>query len=181
MTGFDGSSGTAIITLDDAALWTDGRYYLQAEKQLNSSWLLMKEGLPNVLSQSEWLCKTLPSGSRVGVDSFLMSMDIWRSLSKSLKASGHTLVPIDRNLIDLVWDERPPPPSASIVPLSVKFTGCSWQEKVISVRNEMAKKGAQALVITALDEVAYLFNMRGSDIEFNPVFFAYSVLTTDNI
>lgn len=155
MTGFDGSSGTAIITLDDAALWTDGRYYLQAEKQLNSSWLLMKEGLPNVLSQSEWLCKTLPSGSRVGVDSFLMSMDIWRSLSKSLKASGHTLVPIDRNLIDMVWDERPPPPSGSIVPLSVKFTGCSWQEKVISVRNEMAKKGAQALVITALDEVAY--------------------------
>lgn len=181
VSGFDGSSGTAVITHEDAALWTDGRYYLQAEKQLDSNWSLMKEGLPEVPTQSEWLSKTLPQGSRVGVDPFLMSYDIWKKLSKGLASSGHTLVPVDKNLVDLVWDEKPPPPSSPIVPLGVRYTGEPWQEKIESVRKEMSKKNAQALVITALDETAYLFNLRGSDIEFNPVFFAYTVLTQQNI
>lgn len=107
--------------------------------------------------------------------------DIWKKLAKGLASSGHILVPVDKNLVDLVWDDKPPPPASPIVPLGVRYTGESWQEKVESVRREMNKKGAKALVITALDETAYLFNLRGSDIEFNPVFFAYTVLTHQNI
>ena len=91
------------------------------------------------------------------------------------------MIGIDKNLVDSVWDERPPPPGASIVPLGIRYTGTTWQDKILEVRDEMTKNEASALVITALDEVAYLFNLRGSDIDFNPVFFAYSVVTLDNI
>lgn len=130
ISGFDGSAGTAVVTSDEAALWTDGRYYLQAEKQLDSSWLLMKDGLPDTPSKSDWLCRQLPPGSRVGVDPFLISFEEWKTLDKALKHSGHSLVAIDKNLVDLLWDERPPPPGAPIVPLAVRYTGRSWQDKV---------------------------------------------------
>ncbi|KAI1305957.1 Xaa-Pro aminopeptidase 1 [Halotydeus destructor] len=181
VSGFDGSAGTAIVTLEEAGLWTDGRYHLQAERQLDPSWLLMKEGLSETPTMSDWLCKQLPPNSRVGADPFLLSGDTWNKMSKELDECGHSLVAVDKNLVDLVWDDRPPPPSAPIVPLAIRYTGKSWQDKMTETREEMAKKNASALVITALDEVAYLFNLRGSDIDYNPVFFAYGVLTRENI
>lgn len=181
ISGFTGSAGTAIITQDSAALWTDGRYFLQAEKELDHNWTLMKDGIPGTLRQEEWLAKVLPSCSRIGVDPFVISNDTWKPLATHLGRAGHTLVPISENLIDVIWDDRPSPPANSIEPLSIKYTGRSWSDKVNEVRREMISKGANALIITALDEVAWLFNLRGSDIEFNPLFFAYSVITLDNI
>jgi Xaa-Pro aminopeptidase len=181
MTGFSGSSGTAIVTHDDAALWTDGRYFLQAEKQLDPNWRLVKDGVPGSPSQSEWLCKVLPPNSRVGVDPFLIPFSSWKPLATALEESGHTLIPVPENLVDMVWDDRPPPPQNPINPLSDKFTGQKWQDKIAVIRQEMVKKNCRALVLTALDDIAYLFNMRGSDIQFNPVFFAYTVITHDSI
>ncbi|KAL4231887.1 Xaa-Pro aminopeptidase 1 [Mactra antiquata] len=181
VSGFDGSAGTAVITEHEASLWTDGRYFLQAEKQLDDNWTLMKDGIPTTPSQGEWLSKVLPFGGRVGVDPFLMAADVWKPLSKLLKSNGHSLVPVSQNLIDLVWDEQPDPPCNSLIVLDKFYTGKTWQEKVCIIREKMAAKKADALVITALDEVAYVFNMRGSDIEFNPVFFAYSVITNDSV
>lgn len=181
ISGFTGSAGTAIVTSDEAALWTDGRYFLQAEKELDSSWELMKDGIPSTPTQGEWLSKKLPPNGRVGVDPLLISYTGWKKLSTQLQESGHILIPCPENLIDLVWDERPSPPSSPVVPLPIKYAGRSWQDKVTDVRKAMLKKGAKALVITSLDDVAYLFNLRGSDVNYNPVFFSYSVVTTENI
>lgn len=182
ITGFTGSAGTAIITQDEATLWTDGRYWLQAERELDSCWTLKKDALPGGETQQGWLSKVLPPSSRIGVDPFLISYSGWKKLSDSLAANGgHVLVPCHENLIDLIWDDKPPIPCHPIVPLDIRFTGKSWQEKITEVRRTLSEKSCDALVLTALDEVAYLFNLRGSDIEFNPVFFAYSVITSRNI
>ena len=181
LTGFTGSAGTAVVTTDDAALWTDGRYFLQAEKQLDSNWRLMRDGVTGTPTQSEWLCKVLPPNSKVGVDPFLLPFSSWKPLATALEESGHTLVPVPENLVDQVWDERPAPPQAAINPLSDRYTGSSWHQKVASIRQDMSQKSARALVLTALDDIAYLFNLRGSDISFNPVFFAFAVLTHDSI
>lgn len=182
ISGFSGSAGTAIVTHDAAALFTDGRYYLQAERQLDKAhWQLVKEGLPGSPTQAEWLKKVLPNSSRVGCDPFVMPSTSWRSLSKELEQFGHQLIPIDKNLIDAIWDDRPNPPTNPIVPLDLKFTGQTWKEKVNKLQGEMSTKGASALIVTALDEVAWLFNLRGSDIEFNPVFFSYAALTTETV
>ncbi|XP_054167051.1 xaa-Pro aminopeptidase 1-like [Oppia nitens] len=181
ISGFDGSAGTAIITSKDALLWTDGRYFLQAEKQLDHNWTLMKDAIPGTPTQAEWLCKNLSPGSRVGVDPFVISFETWRQLANQLDSAGHTLVPINDNLVDEVWDNRPPPPNKSVEPLQLVFTGKSWIEKIVEIRQEMVAKETTALILTALDEIAWLFNLRGSDIDFNPVFFAYSVITIDNI
>lgn len=182
ITGFTGSAGTAIITLDEATLWTDGRYWLQAERELDSSWTLKKDALPGGETQQGWLSKVLPPASRIGVDPFLISYSGWKKLSDSLASNGgHVLVPCQENLIDLIWDDKPQLPCHSIVPLDTRYTGKTWQEKIVDVRKRMLEKSCDALVLTALDEIAYLFNLRGSDIDFNPVFFAYSVITSKNI
>lgn len=181
VSGFDGSAGTAVITEHEARLWTDGRYFLQAEKQLDDNWTLMKDGLPTTPSQGDWLSKVLPMGGRVGVDPFLMATETWKPLSKLLKSNGHHLVPVSQNLIDLVWEDQPPPPCNNLMVLEPSYTGKSWEEKITLVREKLKEKRADALVVTALDEVAYLFNMRGSDIEYNPVFFAYAVVTLEYV
>jgi Xaa-Pro aminopeptidase len=141
----------------------------------------MKDGIPGTLSQGEWLSKKLPPGSRVGVDPFVISFDTWKPLATQLESAGHTLVPIAENLIDLVWDNRPSPPANPVDPLAIRFAGKSWKDKVSEIRQEIINKGTTALIVTALDEIAWLFNLRGSDIDYNPVFFAYSVITLDNL
>ncbi|KAK3095170.1 hypothetical protein FSP39_011006 [Pinctada imbricata] len=184
VSGFSGSAGTAIITKDKAALWTDGRYYLQAERQLDGNWTLMKDGMPKTPSQSDWLSQEMPVGGCVGVDPHLISAGksiAWDQIRKNLKNSGHHIVPVHDNLIDVVWDDRPPPPKSSLLILSLKYTGMSWQDKVKKIREKMKVKKCEALVVTALDEIAYLFNLRGADIEFNPVFFAYAVVTMNSV
>ncbi|XP_076316903.1 xaa-Pro aminopeptidase 1-like isoform X2 [Tachypleus tridentatus] len=181
VSGFTGSSGVAVVTEEAAALWTDGRYYLQAEHQLDHNWTLMKDGLPDTPSQGDWLNKVLPLGSRVGVDPFLLSYDMWKPLEKKLAAAGHSLVPVSQNLVDVVWEDRPAPLCNQVEPLPSSYTGKHWKEKIIEIREEMTKEMAEALLVTALDEVAWLCNLRGSDIDFNPVFFAYAVITVDSV
>jgi len=185
VSGFTGSAGTAIVTQNEAALWTDGRYFLQASNQLDlDNWILMKDGLPETPSRADWLCTILPSegGGKVGVDPHLLQVDEWKPLSLQLESAGHSLVPTSNNLIDVLWgDQRPPPPNNPIFTHPLKYAGQSWQEKVKIVRSKMAEKTCSLLVITALDEVAWLLNLRGSDIQYNPVFFAYVVLTADQL
>ena len=180
ISNFTGSAGTAVITMKEAALWTDGRYFLQAEAQLDkSSWMMMKDRLPGSLTIGEWLNKVLSSGSRVGVDPYTMSFEGWQRLDRELSQYGNHLVQTPVNLVDEVWTRRPPRTAEPVVPLEQSFTGLSWQDKIEDIRKEMLKKDASVLVITALDDIAWLFNLRGSDIEFNPVFFAYAVVTMD--
>ncbi|KAK7063294.1 Xaa-Pro aminopeptidase 1 [Halocaridina rubra] len=177
ISGFTGSAGTAVITDTTAALWTDGRYYLQASQQMDENWILMKEGLPSTLTEAKWLSKTLDVGSVVGIDPYLVEAEWWRDLSRELQSAGHSVIPVDRNLIDILWENRPERPSNPIYPIEVKYTGLSVSEKLKQVRLKLNEENAIMIVFTALDEIAYLYNLRGSDIDYNPVFFSYAAVT----
>ncbi|KAG1859131.1 peptidase M24, structural domain-containing protein [Suillus tomentosus] len=179
ISGFNGSAGCAVITLRDAFLFTDGRYFLQASQQLDSNWKLMKQGLPDVPTWQEFLSKHLEQGTRIGIDPTLISAAEAESLKKSLEPRGSVLVSLQQNPVDVVWGkDRPLCPHNSVFPLDVKYAaGETSQSKLQRLREEITKKKAVASVVTLLDEVAWLFNLRGTDIDFNPVFFAYAVVT----
>ncbi|XP_024943564.1 xaa-Pro aminopeptidase ApepP isoform X2 [Cephus cinctus] len=184
ISGFKGSLGTAVITANQALLWTDGRYFAQALSELDppEAWILMKEGVIGTPTQAEWLAKNLPPKSTVGADPSLLSYNVWLTLHTTLTTAGHSLLALQENLVDQVWgDERPSIPKNKIVPQTLRYTGKKAGEKVELCREAMVKNGATVLVITALDEVAYLLNLRGSDIAYNPVFFAYVIITLQDL
>ncbi|CAD5113261.1 DgyrCDS2439 [Dimorphilus gyrociliatus] len=181
ISGFTGSAGLAVITQKEAALWTDGRYYLQANQQLDDNWTLMKDGLPDTPSLTTWLKKVLPKDSRIGVDPWLYSNSGWTKSFHDLNKANRQLVAVEENLIDKVWTDQPPVPCNPISILDMKFAGKNWQDKVAECRTKMEAEGATILVLSALDEIAYLLNLRGSDIVFNPVFFSYVIITVKNV
>eukprot|EP00090_Calanus_glacialis_P043927 TRINITY_DN7796_c0_g1_i1.p1 TRINITY_DN7796_c0_g1~~TRINITY_DN7796_c0_g1_i1.p1 ORF type:complete len:620 (+),score=228.62 TRINITY_DN7796_c0_g1_i1:83-1942(+) len=185
VSGFTGSAGTGIVTAGQAMLWTDGRYHLQARREMDMHWTLMKDGLADTPSQADWLCNTLGSGS-VGVDPMMMGATAWSTLADRLDSSGLQLVPVETNLVDLAWamdvaNPQPARPENTVFPLEMQFTGRSWQDKVEEVRRNLAEKGADVLILSALDDVAWMLNLRGSDIAFNPVFFSYAAVTEKEI
>ncbi|ESO08958.1 hypothetical protein HELRODRAFT_97843, partial [Helobdella robusta] len=179
ISGFTGSFGIAVVTDSKAALWTDSRYYLQAEEELDENWTLMKMGLPDTPTLGKWLRDELPNDGRVGVDPFLMSQNNWQELSDELELFGKSLVSVAKNLIDTIWDDRPPTPTDLIFVHPIQYAGEPWHKKIDNLRSEMAKKNSSVHVVSALDEVAWLFNLRGSDVQFNPVFFSYAIITMD--
>ncbi|KAK0182948.1 hypothetical protein PV327_001028 [Microctonus hyperodae] len=184
ISGFQGSYGTAIITATEALLWTDGRYYAQATAEFDppEDWTLMKEGTLGTLTKEEWLISALPPKSSVGVDPNLISNSLWESLHNALSTAGHRLIPLRENLIDKIWgDDQPAITSNDIVPQLIKYTGKTAGEKVAQCRAAMEKNHASILVISFLDEVAYLLNLRGSDIPYNPIFFAYVIITLTEV
>lgn len=182
ISGFTGSAGTAVITLDKALLWTDGRYYQQAEKELDSNWTLMKDGLAATPSIGSWLGKNLPKGSSVGVDPRLYSSRVAKTIEKELNSADCNLVGIERNLIDDVWgDDQPPLTCNKIITLKLDFSGETIGKKWDRVREQMKLFNANALIVSALDEIAWFLNLRGSDIDYNPVFFAFLIITNDEI
>ncbi|XP_013109085.1 xaa-Pro aminopeptidase ApepP isoform X1 [Stomoxys calcitrans] len=178
VTGFDGSAGTALITEDKALLWTDGRYYQQALQQLDSNWELMKDGLPTTPSLAKWLATNLPKGSKVGVDPKLFSYRLWKPIEKELVGADCSLVPVEDNLVDIVWgEEQPKQTSNQMITLDNTFAGSTVSDKWANVKQQMTEKKVQALVVSALDEIAWFLNLRGSDIDYNPVFFSYLIIT----
>lgn len=182
ISGFTGSAGTAVITLDKALLWTDGRYYQQAEKELDSNWTLMKDGLAATPSIGSWLGKNLPKGSSVGVDPRLYSSRVAKTIEKELNSAECNLVGIERNLIDDVWgDDQPPLTCNKMIRLKLEFSGETIGKKWDRVREQMKLFNANALIVSALDEIAWFLNLRGSDIDYNPVFFAFMIITNDEI
>nr|XP_012774901.1 xaa-Pro aminopeptidase 1 isoform X2 [Maylandia zebra] len=181
ISGFDGSAGTAIVTEQHAAMWTDGRYFLQANQQMDNNWTLMKMGLKETPSQEDWLISVLPENSKVGVDPWIIAADQWKNMFKALSSAGHSLVAVQDNLIDAVWPDRPERPSTQLRSLGLDFTGISWQDKITTLRAKMSERKITWFVATALDEIAWLFNLRGADIEYNPVFFAYTIVGMNTI
>ncbi|KAH8102236.1 Creatinase/aminopeptidase [Cristinia sonorae] len=177
ISGFTGSAGTAVVTLKDAYLFTDGRYHLQASQQLDQNWTLMKQGLPDVPTWQEFLSKNLENKSRIGIDPTTFIASDADGLQTSLKPKDSALVSLSDNLVDLVWPERPPRPANKVFPLDVKYAGQSSEDKIAAIRKELKEKNYKAIVISMLDEVAWVLNLRGSDIDYNPVFFAYVIVT----
>ena len=177
ISGFDGSAGTVIITLEDAGLWTDSRYFLQAEMQLENTGIrLFRSGLPNTPDMLEWLAMTLPSGSTVGVDgNVFTTADVIRI--ESALATKRIGLSTDYDLFDEIRSDRPAIPQEGIFELPLEYAGVSASDKIDSVRSALRENGANLVIITALDEIAWLFNIRGNDVECNPVAVAYAVIT----
>ena len=181
ITGFNGSAGCALVTLKEALLFTDGRYFLQASQQLEPGvWSLMRAGEPGVPTWDEWLVENMEPHSRVGVDPKLISAGEALALRSALdEASSSSLVPLAENLVAQVWTDRPSRPHEPVFALSDSITGRAFTSKIQALRDEVQKKRASGFVATMLDEVAWLFNLRGSDVPFNPVFFAFAIVTLD--
>jgi Xaa-Pro aminopeptidase len=183
ISGFTGSAGTVIVTAKESLLWTDSRYFLQAEAQLGlkaeggSKWKLMRMHDPGVPEIETWVADNL-AGKKIGIDANLLPADRvegWRS--KTWRVKGVTVECLPGNLIDCLWVDRPTDPRNEITIHPEYLSGQPVASKLARVREEVAKAKAGALVLNALDQIAWLFNLRGSDIECNPVFFAYSVVT----
>ncbi|MFS7945537.1 putative xaa-Pro aminopeptidase [Helianthus anomalus] len=177
------SAGTAVVTSHKAALWTDGRYYLQAEKQLSSSWTLMRSGSSCVPSSAEWLNDVLAPGSRIGIDpQFLFSSDVVNELKESVAKSNHELVYLyGVNLVDEIWkDARPLPTSKSIRVHELKYAGVDVSIKLANLRCELINHGSSAIAISMLDEVAWLLNLRGNDVPHSPVMYSYLIVELDS-
>ncbi|KAL6862145.1 X-prolyl aminopeptidase [Trichoderma novae-zelandiae] len=179
ISGFTGSAGCAVITETAAALATDGRYFNQATQQLDENWTLLKQGLQDVPTWQEWAAEQSAGGKTVAVDSTLITGSIAKKLAEKIRKSGGSdLLPLDVNLVDAVWaEDRPARPQQRITVLSEKFAGRSVKSKLSDVFSELEKKRSPGLFISMLDEVAWLFNLRGNDIPYNPVFFSYAVIT----
>lgn len=178
ISGFTGSAGCAIVSMDKAALSTDGRYFNQAEKQLDSNWLLLKRGLENFPTWQEWTAEQAEGGKVVGVDPSLITAADARKLSETIQSSGGSLTGVAANLIDLVWGkDRPPRPSEKVKVHPIELAGKPFEEKIEELRKELTKKKSAGIVISMLDEIAWLFNLRGADIPYNPVFFSYAIVT----
>lgn len=182
ITGFTGSAGSAVVTTNKALLFTDGRYFLQAGQQLDPSvWTLMKQGEPNVPTWQEYLSKNLPANSKIGMDVSLISAEDAKDITAELTRIGSSLVPIRENLVDQVWGDRPARPGQPIFVLKDEIAGRSSSDKIRELQEEIKKKSAQGFVANMLDEVAWLFNLRGTDVPYNPVFFSFALVLLDKV
>ncbi|XP_037396188.1 xaa-Pro aminopeptidase 2 isoform X2 [Pygocentrus nattereri] len=181
MSGFSGSAGTAVVTQDKAVLWTDSRYWVQAERQMDCNWELERD--VSVSSITNWLIKETKEGDEVGFDPFLFSVDTFAAYKTKLAPAKRVLTSIPDNLVDEIWSERPPLPPDSLTRLPDEFIERTWQNKVDQIRGQMMDNPYKptALLLSALDETAWLFNLRGNDIPFNPFFYSYTLLTFDKI
>ena len=180
VSGFTGSAGDLVITTKAAGLWTDSRYYLQAETQLQGTGIeLFKAGLPETPQMSTHLVAALTEGDSVGVDPMLFSQKAYASLSRRLSNAGITLCSIEKNPVDAVWPHRPAPPAGPVVPYPERYTGESLSARLERVRQEMRRLGAEVLPVTTLDALAWVFNIRGSDVQYNPVVIGYGVIESD--
>jgi len=177
MTGFTGSSGDALVTLKTAGLWTDSRYHLQAERELRGSgFKLFKWGSAGVPSWQEWAARNLGRGEILGVDPQLISHQEYAKLEKALGNRGVRLKPVEKNLVDEIWKGKQALPAGPITILAESYSGESVRSKLDRLRRKMAAEEADAHVLSQLDAVAWLFNIRGSDVQYNPVAIAYAVI-----
>lgn len=179
ISGFTGSAGTVVITLEDAGLWTDGRYYIQAEKQLEGSGIrLFKAAEPGVPSYIAWLRDVLKEGSNVGFDGNVFSVDMVKDMEKEFKTKKIKLK-IQKDLINELWKDRPEMPKGSVFLHDVKYAGKSRTQKLSEVRAEMKNKNANHYLLTSLDDIAWLLNIRGNDVPNNPVVIANVIVAQD--
>ena len=179
ISGFDGSAGTVVILKDSAGLWTDGRYFIQAAEQLKGTGIdLFRSGEPGVPKIHEYLCEKLAAGAKVGFDGLTITAEDAAELKEKLDEAGIGIV-MDEDLCGRIWDDRPPIAHRKIWSYSTQYTGASCADKLSLIREKMQEKGADCHILSALDTIAYVYNLRGDDIAYNPVFMSYSVIYPD--
>lgn len=175
ISGFTGSAGTVVITKEAALLWVDSRYFIQAQQQIEGSeFIMMKVDTPSYPDPYSYLVQQLPEGGRVGIDSATLTVSAKASLEASFEGRV-VLVPFS-DLLDAIWLDRPPVPSREVVHLPNDIAGFSSVQKLTMVRLAMAQKGCDYTIISSLDDIAWITNLRGSDVTYNPVFLSYLVV-----
>ena len=181
ISGFTGSAGTVVVTAKDAGLWTDSRYFLQAARQLEGTCItLYKEMLPETPNIPEFLSAHLQEGDCVGIDGKMFSAEEVEHLQKELKKSGICIKSI-ADPMQLLWTDRPAMPLAPTFVYDTKYAGMSFTEKLPAVRQAMEAAGADSLLLAALDEIAWLLNIRGNDVHCNPVVVSYLLIEKDKV
>lgn len=179
LSGFTGSAGTLVVTETESGLWTDGRYFIQAEAELAPSEItLFKMGEPDVPTFVEYLLLNLLEGQCVGYDGHVLSAFQIKKMRESLSAKEIRLCG-DYDLVDRIWSDRPAIPSSSVYFHETKYTGYSSGNKIEQVRQELERKNVQGVVMTDLGSIAWLFNIRGDDISFNPMVISYGYVSLD--
>ena len=177
ISGFTGSAGTVIITADKAGLWTDSRYFLQASTQLEGTGIeLFKMMLPETPTIPEFLTHELKDGQTVGLNGETYSLADARSLEKAL-AEKEIKLNTNASLIDPIWKERPAIPEAPMFEMPVELSGKSTEDKLLDINKMLHKAGADCTILSALDEVAWTFNIRGTDVAYNPVVISYAFVS----
>ena len=181
ISGFTGSAGTVVVTAKDAGLWTDSRYFLQAARQLEGTCItLYKEMLPETPNIPEFLSAHLQEGDCVGIDGKMFSAEEVEHLQKELKKSGIRIKSI-ADPMQLLWTDRPAMPLAPAFVYDTKYAGMSFTEKLPAVRQAMEAARADSLLLSALDEIAWLLNIRGNDVHCNPVVVSYLLIEKDKV
>ena len=177
ITGFTGSAGTAVITLDEAGLWTDGRYFLQAGKQLEGTTItLRKMGEPGVPTIPEYLAEALPSGGTLGVDGRVISVNTGDEYEKIAADKGGK-IQYHEDLIDQIWTDRPELSREPVFALGVEYAGETTESKLTRIREEMKEAGTNVHVVSTLDDICWTLNIRGNDIDFFPLVLSYGIIT----
>ncbi len=177
VSGFTGSAGTVVVTLDEAGLWTDSRYFLQADEELKGAGIqLFKERIPGTPTIGQWLSESLKPGETVGVDGKVYSAKEANALLQTFAQKGLQLN-TEFDPFEKIWENRPQIPQASVYELPIEFAGISPSEKIQSIHAELTKLGANGLLVSSLDTIAWIFNLRGSDVEYNPVFVSYAYVS----
>ena len=180
LSGFNGSVGTLVVTADFAGLWVDSRYWVQAEAQLAGTGVqLMKIALATTPGHVDWLATQLKAGSRVAVDGAVLGLAAFRGLSAALAPAGIELS-LGTDLLDDVWADRPGLPDATVYEHDAPYACESRAERLARVRAAMREKGADVHLICTLDDIAWLFNLRGADVNYNPVFVAHALIGVDH-
>ncbi len=178
LSGFTGSAGDVVVTKSEARLWTDGRYFLQAAIELRGSGVrLMKIGQPGVPTINEYLARQLNAGESVGVDPRVITIERAKAIETALAPIGAHLEMVDPNLVDAIWPDRPAPSDEPVRLHPKRFAGESVASKLRRVRKAMREKKAGAHVLSSLDAIAWLYNIRGRDVEYNPLLISYALLT----
>ena len=183
ISGFNGSAGTAVVTMEDAALWTDSRYFIAAEEQLKGTgFRLMKlkiEGTPTI---AEWLGQKLAAidGAVVGLDGMVNSVNTVESLADELTKQGGITIRTNLDPLKTIWTDRPEVPEDRVEIHPMKYAGENAESKIRRIREELKRQHAVGMLMSALDDIAWTLNMRGTDVHCNPVFVAYLLIDEDD-
>lgn len=182
ISGFEGSAGTAVVTMDKAALWTDSRYFIAAEEQLQGTeFKLMKERVEGTPTISQWLGMSLAhiNGAVVGLDGYVNAANEVRGLAEELRRQGGITIRTNFDPLDIIWKDRPEIPLNAVVQHPLEYSGETAESKLQRIRTAVKRSGAEALLVTALDDIAWTLNLRGSDVHCNPVAVAYLLIDVE--
>lgn len=181
MTGFTGSAGTAVFTKDEAGMWTDGRYFIQAAQQMEGTGVVLRKmGEPGVPAVEEYLKAVLPEKGVIGFDGRTVGVNEGQVYADIAAAKGGSVV-YDCDLVESIWEDRPPLSEKPAFLLDVKYAGETVASKLERVRNAMKEAGANAHIITSLDDTGWLLNVRGDDVEYFPLLLSYTIVKMDSV